>query len=1516
MSEPELLQRQRKILSVFRQADAQRTQVEAQANSQHQTALQDASDRLNEVRTTADKHLNEAHQALRDAESSLSKVGRQSILSRVKSPSIKGSTGAAMVSPGKELASRAHIACEAARNIETFLRLRESRKLKLAELRQLNLSRSMMISTIVVGFGGFMVAIALENYLQWVFIICGFLSMIALVIGDNAWNFNEKEASKKLRGRYFWLLVILPAALFVAPIIAIYHLVKSYSDSRLAIEQRHPGVPDYSALVRDIQNNIKNLTEAVEIAEVAHDLWLKEAENEYQQSKAKTDLLTITRLASAQKNYEEVWSQVHKDSITIFNDAGLIGASWGDQSWHQWMPAEEQSIGTNLRVGQLIEEGRWHNFTMPALVNIISGRNFLIRSSSLVNDQAIGAIQCLMLRMLASVSPGKLRFIFMDPIGLGSSVAPLLSLADYDEAMIGGKAWTEPKHIEEQLASISEHMELVIQKFLRDEYSSIDEYNTEAGEVAEPYKVLVIINFPINFTDVAARRLASIALNGPRCGVYTIIHMDMEQKLPYGFDSQSRKESLVSQTPQARAKEGLDLSDLERRSTVISWNGQRFAYEDRDFNNCRLQLDTPPSDELIDHIVDSIGSMAKEASRVEVPFDKVIAEPELWWQGNSQHGLQIPLGRSGARKTQCLELGQGTAQHALVAGQTGSGKSTLFHAIITAVSLTYHPNEVILYLIDFKKGVEFKTYAVHDVPHIHVVAIESEREFGLSVLQGLNTELGRRGELFRSVAVDEISDYRQKTGKQLPRILLIVDEFQEFFVEDDAIAASASQILDRLVRQGRAFGMHVILGSQTLAGAYKLAQSTIDQMAIRIALQCTEADSRLILSEDNPAARLIRRPGEAYYNAASGLIEGNNLFQVAWLPDQIRDGYLQRIIEMSNQKNYTPPQPQIVFEGNTPAKLEANKIFHDLLTGTIELPPSQVIAWLGEPIAIADPIATHFRKQAGSNLLMVGQDSNMAAGMLLNSLIMLAAQHKNDNAQIYVLDLMPADAPYKEMLHKLAEVLPQQLHQVRSRELPQIMGKIAAVVKERIEREAAGWSDQSEGSVYLVIYGLQRARDLRQDEMSFYSPTSHGDEGVTTSPAQQFATILQEGPEVGIHTLVWCDTYSSLTRTLDRRTLRDFEMRVVLQMGAEDSNNLIDSPTASKLGKYRALYSNPEEGRLDKFRPYSLPTQDWLEWAGERLCETAGGYSSPQRQSVLKSKKWAEGINLDEKGGKIIMPYTAEISRVNPGCFVFLIDQSGSMADEFGGEISKQKSEGVADAINRLLQNLVIKCTKSEGVRDYFEVGVIGYGASVGPAFSGSLGGRNVVPISEVAMQPAQIDERTHKVYDDAGGILEQPIKFPVWFYPVANGGTPMCEAMERTYNIVQDWVQRYATSYPPVVINITDGESTDGDPTGIAEKIMNLSTQDGKVLVFNCHISSMSAAPIMFPDTELGLPDEFARLLFNMSSVLPDNLCKVAQSEGFQAVGNARGFAFNADLISVISFLDIGTRPSSLQLR
>jgi hypothetical protein len=280
------------------------------------------------------------------------------------------------------------------------------------------------------------------------------------------------------------------------------------------------------------------------------------------------------------------------------------------------------------------------------------------------------------------------------------------------------------------------------------------------------------------------------------------------------------------------------------------------------------------------------------------------------------------------------------------------------------------------------------------------------------------------------------------------------------------------------------------------------------------------------------------------------------------------------------------------------------------------------------------------------------------------------------------------------------------------------------------------------------------------------------------------------------------------------------------------------------------------------------------------------------------------------------MPYSAEINRANPACFLFLIDQSASMAEAAPNQANKKKADGVADAINRLLQNLVIRCTKEEGVRDYFYVGVIGYGANVGPAFSGPLAGKDIVSISEVGNMPARIVDRKKKIDDGAGGLAEQSIRMPIWFDPVADGGTPMCQALSLAQSMIQKWLAQHPSCFPPVVIQITDGESTDGDPSNAMRAVKDMSSQDGNVLLFNVHISNdPEATPIAFPDSAAQLPNAPARILFEGSSVLTPFMRSAANAQhGFNLSDGARGFVLNGDMVLVVQALDIGTRPINLR--
>ena len=791
-------------------------------------------------------------------------------------------------------------------------------------------------------------------------------------------------------------------------------------------------------------------------------------------------------------------------------------------------------------------------------------------------NQAVLLLQTLMLRYATSLPPGKVRFTIIDPVGLGENFAAFMHLADYNEQLVTSRIWTETPHIDQRLADLSAHMENVIQKYLRNEFETIEAYNAFAGEVAEPFRILVVANYPANFSETASRRLLSIASTGARCGVYTLISLDTKLTLPTGFQ----------------------LKELESRCVNFFWREGKMNWRDGTLGRLPLTYDAPPDPERFTKLMHKVGELAKNANRVEVPFDFIAPTADKYWTWDSRAGVDVPLGRAGATKLQHLKLGKGTSQHVLTAGKTGSGKSTLLHALITNAALRYNPDQLELYLIDFKKGVEFKVYAAMELPHARVIAVESEREFGLSVLQRLDAELKARGDTFRDIGVQDLNGYREAPGinPPMPRILFIVDEFQEFFVEDDKIAQEVALLLDRLVRQGRAFGIHVILGSQSLGGAYSLARSTIGQMAVRIALQCSESDAHLILSEENSAARLLTRPGEAIYNDANGLVEGNNFFQVVWLSDERREDYLRQLKELARAWN-RPPSSQIVFEGNLPAVSAKNHLIAGLLANDSwpEFPKAES-AWLGEAIAIKDPTAAVFRPQSGANLLIVGQNDIGALGMISTAMIGLAAQHDPNGVQFVLIDGSPADNSLAGKLGSLRSVFPHPSKEVTIRELGSTLAEVAAEV-ERRQKD----SPPDVPNIYLVIFDVQRFRDLRKSDDEFGFSSSYGDEEKVTPPSKLFSNILKDGPALGVHTIVWCDSLNNLNRTFDRNSLREFEMRVLFQMSANDSSTLIDSPAATKLGPNRALYFSEEEGRVEKFRPYGLPSEEWLADVRQRL---------------------------------------------------------------------------------------------------------------------------------------------------------------------------------------------------------------------------------------------------------------------------------------------------------------------------
>jgi hypothetical protein len=275
------------------------------------------------------------------------------------------------------------------------------------------------------------------------------------------------------------------------------------------------------------------------------------------------------------------------------------------------------------------------------------------------------------------------------------------------------------------------------------------------------------------------------------------------------------------------------------------------------------------------------------------------------------------------------------------------------------------------------------------------------------------------------------------------------------------------------------------------------------------------------------------------------------------------------------------------------------------------------------------------------------------------------------------------------------------------------------------------------------------------------------------------------------------------------------------------------------------------------------------------------------------------------------MAYEAEISRRSPTAFILLVDQSGSMAEPFGLDSNRSKADFVSDVVNRWVQNLVLRCAKGETIRDYFHVAVLGYGGQVTRAIRSVPEG--LIPISAYADNPLRVEDRKKLIDDGTGGVVETTVQFRVWLDPRSDADTPMSACLAEAHDLLISWVSENPDAYPPTVINITDGQATDGDPVPRGRLLTQLETGDGNVLLLNCHISAHGGTPVLYPSDVKGLPDDNAETLFRMSSVLPDPIVDAAKTEGFSLEKGARGFGYQADAAALVKFLDIGTRMKEL---
>lgn len=811
-------------------------------------------------------------------------------------------------------------------------------------------------------------------------------------------------------------------------------------------------------------------------------------------------------------------------------------------------------------------------FVFDAVESFISSQSLILLTSDESGRQlTVDTVNAFCERMCSEIPPDELEFLLVDPLGRGGNLAGLSKLAEYEPKLISGRIWTEERNVDEQLRDVIQHIENVLQNALGTQYADFNEYNSSAGSLKIARKVVVMLDLPNSLSEESWNRLRSILAHGPKCGVFCLLTCDLFAE-PKWIRVSKSSTTAKTETDSAWISELCNFSNVK---TLIA-GAKEFelvydAYDDRD--NAELprltvlpeaRLDRAESERIYSRFGDAVQKLPARA--VSFPTRAIS------WDKTNADGLVVSIGEVSTKKLQTFKIDEVLLGHALIAGVAGSGKSNLLHVLITNLALHYSPQELSLYLVDFKQGVEFKRYADYQLPHAKVVAIQSEREFGLSILRSLFKEIERRGRLFKEADVQNLSAYRAKVAAPLTRAVLLMDEYQVLLGGDDKIATEARHIFDTIARQGRAMGIHLVLASQSITQG-QLEEATRSQMGIRIALRLSEADARRIFSDDNNKAVYLKRAGEAIYNNTNGREEGNSRFQVFSMADDVQKTLLAEIQQVAATSGIK--DRPIIFDGSTSCSMTESTFFADAR------PRDNKLSFVfGEPTTLDGPVSARLIRQRQHNILVVGTNNELVRD-LFSSAIMSAAKVLDTLDGSQFVDFSSSDDPEHQHYEDLCEAIGRGLKYSSRRSVDKVIDTFYLEVKRRSDEELGHLPAR-----ILFINRLQVARDLEYDD---YSTA-----GSDLSTAQKFAYILRNGSEFGMHVAATADSPERAFKVLSRSLQREFGLRIGTQMAEESSRAYFGDATGQRIGPSRAVLFDDELDRRELIRPYKIPPLDWI----------------------------------------------------------------------------------------------------------------------------------------------------------------------------------------------------------------------------------------------------------------------------------------------------------------------------------
>ena len=638
----------------------------------------------------------------------------------------------------------------------------------------------------------------------------------------------------------------------------------------------------------------------------------------------------------------------------------------------------------NAKIECLLSDG---TIVVPAVFDATAAKNFAIRNCTLgYEKQAKALVNSLIFSMLANAPAGYQKFTLVDPEERTKSFMSMLDFVASSPEIMGERILTTQEQIRVVLRDLSAQIDLAAQKQFVG-YSNIFEYNSTVVDKPEAYKSLIIMDFPKYFDEQMLDSLWNIVNSGNLYGVGVILQYN-----------ESFKEARASDRYYAL------LQKISQQLLPITENGGLWYTAD---NVTILPHEFVTSDFTL--FANKFKEGYNERKKQGILFNKII-DAENIGQGDSTNRLSIPFAIDETGKVKALEFGDpvasGLSHYALVTGSTGSGKSTFLHTIIMSAIAKYSPDEINIYLMDFKKGTEFKIYAEKQVPQIKLLAMDAMQEFGQSILAEICSEMTRRAKLFElesmntGTDIKNIIQYRQTSGKILPRLLVILDEFQLLF-DGDAnrkVAHNCGKMIADLVSLARVYGIHFIFATQTLSriysGNFTIQKASLNEMHVRIGLKGSEQEAELLFGSSNGKIAFGKYGEEKGLGAyidddTSGTPTG---FKCAHCPAELQSDLLSEFAELYSSYSIGTR----VFSGDYVPSLENSMVYKKFERSRPKL-------LLGEPVMIGDDLQIDFSNKKRTNLLIVGSNGDVMTSLAELSILSFSRFFSSDS-ELYYFD--------------------------------------------------------------------------------------------------------------------------------------------------------------------------------------------------------------------------------------------------------------------------------------------------------------------------------------------------------------------------------------------------------------------------------------------------------------------------------------------------------------------------------